>query len=117
MPQLLGGLGDRWGADLSPAGVEGAYANAADAAAPGIVDYARTIQIAGENIVSAISRARLTVNMSAAQQSALQDVITRAQQGLPPPGPNVAPAVPTWVWVLGAVGLVLLVTSRGGNRA
>lgn len=113
MPQIQG-LGDRWGAETSPSGFELEYAAAADTIAPGIVDYARQIAQAGETLINAISRARLTLDMTDQQRALLQVQLTRAQQGLPPIPAAPAPAVPTWVWVAGLalLGVLLL---RSGN--
>lgn len=63
---------------------ESIFAGAADATAPGIVDIARQLQAAGESLIDAISRARMTVAMSDAQRELLQIQIDRARQGLPP---------------------------------
>jgi hypothetical protein len=78
------GLGDAWGAETSPSGVEGALANAANQVAPGIVDYAQSIITVGESFVSALNRARTQVSMTDAQRQLLDIQIQRAQQGLPP---------------------------------
>jgi hypothetical protein len=77
-------LGDNWGAETSPSGFELTYAQTADQIAPGIVDYARQFQTAGESLIEAISRARMTLAMSDAQRELLQVQIDRARQGLPP---------------------------------
>lgn len=76
-------LGDTWGSDPTLNDSSG-YAAQFDATAPGIVDYARAIATAGESLVSAVARARMTLEMSDAQRQLLEVQIDRAQRGLPP---------------------------------
>lgn len=109
-------LGDWWGAELSPVGLDLQFAAAADQAAPGIVQYAEQIRAIGESLIEAINRARLSVAMSDAQRELLDIQIRRAQQGLPPiqtgaytNGQPAAGETSTLVWVaLGVAAIALL---------
>lgn len=77
-------LGDFWGAETSPSGFDLVYAQTANEIAPGIVDYARTIQTIGESLIDAISRARMSLAMTDYQRSMLDVQLDRARQGLAP---------------------------------
>jgi len=111
-------LGDWWGAELSPSGFDLAVAQAADSAAPGIVEYARQIQAIGESLVEAINRARMSVAMTDAQRDLLNIQLTRLQQGLPPlstgatnPG-SITLDSSALMWAAVGVGAVLLLRKR-----
>lgn len=82
--KINGMLGDNWGAETSPSGFDLVYAQTSDEIAPGIVDFAKQIQIMGESLIDAISRARTQLAMSDTQRQLLDLQLTRAQQGLPP---------------------------------
>jgi hypothetical protein len=60
------------------------YGMIADSIAPGIVQQAQAIRVAGEDWISAITRAISTVSMADAQRRLLNLQLQRAQQGLPP---------------------------------
>lgn len=60
------------------------YGMVADSIAPGIVAQAQAIRVAGEDWISAITRAITTVSMADAQRRLLNLQLQRAQQGLPP---------------------------------
>lgn len=60
------------------------YGQIADSIAPGIVAQAQAIRVAGEDWISAITRAISTVSMADAQRRLLNLQLQRAQQGLPP---------------------------------
>lgn len=77
-------LGDFWGAETSPAGVEGAYMNAIEEAAPGFMDQASKLATPGEDWISLIARTMSTLAMTNAQRELLQVQVDRARQGLPP---------------------------------
>lgn len=83
-------LGDRWGSDPTLSDPAQMYSSDYDLAisaneiAPGIVDYARQIQIFGESLIDSISRARTQLALSDAQSELLRIQIDRARQGLPP---------------------------------
>lgn len=110
----FGALGDRWGAETSPDGFDLEFARAANETAPGIVEFAQQIAIAGETLVSAINRARTQVAMTDQQRALLEIQIQRAQQGLPPiqsTGGGITLTGP--MMLLGAALLVYLLTRRG----
>lgn len=112
-------LGDNWGAETSPSGMDLAYAQTADQIAPGIVDYARQFQAVGESLIEAISRARMTLSMSDAQRQLLQVQIDRARQGLPPlqttqyTGGGAGISTQTLLLVALALGALILMTRKG----
>lgn len=119
---LNGTLGDRWGAETSPSGFELQHLNAANGIAPGIVEQAGQIMVAGESWISAIARAITTVSMADAQRRLLNLQLERAQQGLAPLdssqyglGVSVGLGGDTQKMILlgvGALALVFLLTSR-----
>lgn len=76
-------LGDRWGAEESPAGFD-LYTQGAESIAPGILDYALQIKTAGETIFEAVMRARQSVQMTDYQRQLLDLQVQRATQGQPP---------------------------------
>ena len=53
-------------------------------AAPGIVEIANNIAVAGESWIDAIARAMTTVAMAESQRQILKAQLERARQGLPP---------------------------------
>jgi hypothetical protein len=119
-------LGDPWYLENgSNAELDAQAAQAADAVAPGIVAQAQAIAVAGESIVSAITRAMQTVAMTDAQREILNIQLDRARNGLPPlvgaqygipglPGASASGAI-TPAMLLVIVGLVVLVMSQRGK--
>jgi hypothetical protein len=113
-------LGDRWGAETSPDGFDLVYAQAADAVAPGIVEYAQQIALAGETLVAALIRARSMVTMTETQRQLLDVQLERARAGLPPLNTGVYAGTGgggqgitlTGPMILGIAALVIFVMSR-----
>lgn len=64
--------------------IDSAYAPVFDITAPGIVEWANSIRVAGESLVDAVSRIRSQVAMSDAQRALLDVQVQRARAGLPP---------------------------------
>lgn len=109
-------LGDAWGAETSPSGYDLVYARTIDADAPGILEYAQTIQAVGESLLDAISRARLTLAMTDAQRQMIDIQLARARQGLPPistaqPAPPISST--TILLIVAALVAVYLATRKG----
>lgn len=98
------------------------YGATVESIAPGIVQQAQAIRVAGEDWLSAITRAITTVSMADAQRRLLNLQLQRAQQGLPPLdssqyglGVSVGIGNDTQKMILlgvGALALVLLLTAR-----
>lgn len=76
-------LGDSWGAETSPYGEQGAYANAIASQDPDLASLIRQAQSVGEDFVAAASRVATAYSLSEQQRRLLATQISRAQQGLP----------------------------------
>lgn len=117
---LSGTLGDRWGAETSPAGTPGSYENVAEAIVPGS-GIASIIRETGD-VIGALSQLVNDVRITQQQRAALQIQLARAQQGLPP-----APVQPSstglfgmsqqQTLLLGALGVAayMLMSGRSGK--
>ncbi len=77
-------LGDRGWSEGTSGVADSALIGAANDIAPGIVEQARALAVAGEDWISALSRAATTVLMTDAQRRLLNIQLERARAGLPP---------------------------------
>jgi hypothetical protein len=75
-------MGDEYG--TAETETRGWIPDIANQIAPGIVEQANAIKVAGEDWISAISRAMGTVAMADYQRRLLNVQLERARQGLPP---------------------------------
>lgn len=106
-------LGDTWGAETSPAGTEGAYLNAMNDAAPGIVELAQQAATTGESLIQAIARIRTAVQMTDSQRNALNAQLSRYGQGLPPVTRNASTVSPL-LWIGAGLLLFMLLSGKRG---
>ena len=79
-----GTLGDNWAAVEAANNADTQYVPTFETIAPGIIDYANQVRVAGETIIDAVARVRLNLAMTDAQRELLQIQIDRARAGLPP---------------------------------
>lgn len=77
-------LGDAWGAETSPTGIEGAYVNEIAALVPEIEGAARVQRGPNETLLDSVFRVANQYIQTDAQRRLLDMQIQRAAQGLPP---------------------------------
>jgi hypothetical protein len=75
----MSGLGDPWGAETSPSGTVGAYANTLELLAPGTIQ--NTVQQPGESPLDAFFRTAISLAQTSAQIALIRQQQQRASVG------------------------------------
>ncbi len=119
---LNGTLGDRWGAETSPSGQAGAWANAIESIVPGASSAAVSATGPGDNYIDKLLQVATAYITTDAQRRLLNVQIERARAGMPPldmsqygVGVNVGLSPETLKLIglgLGAFALVYFVSRR-----
>lgn len=77
-------LGDRWGAETSPSGTEGAWANAVDSIVPGAAQMAAQATGPGDDYIGKLLQLAQAYVTTDAQRRLLSVQVERARAGQPP---------------------------------